>query len=135
MEHIKYLMADFQKCNLHSSRGSALFYYDIRSIQLNAEIWILAWTDIWIDTSTGHFKLWAIFLYECLQHCYWSANSCYFELKDVASTVLWWYIGVTLNFTWFQGLVMRWIQLAHHHWPHWSMHIEQCGMGCVTPPL
>jgi len=38
MEQIKYLMAAFQECNLHSSRGHALLYYDIVSIQSNAEI-------------------------------------------------------------------------------------------------
>ena len=36
MEHMKYLMAAFQKCNLHSWRGIAVFYYDIFSFQLNA---------------------------------------------------------------------------------------------------
>jgi len=38
MEHMKYLMAAFHKCNLPSWRGSAVLYYDIISIQLNAEI-------------------------------------------------------------------------------------------------
>jgi len=38
MEHMKYLMAAFQKYNLHGSRGSFVFYYDIISIQINAEI-------------------------------------------------------------------------------------------------
>ena len=56
MEHMKYLMAAFQKFNLHSCRGIAVLYYDIINIQLNAEIWLLAWTDIWIDTSTENFK-------------------------------------------------------------------------------
>jgi len=46
MEHLKYLMAAFQEYNLHSLRGSAVFYCDVVSIQLNAEILILAWTDI-----------------------------------------------------------------------------------------
>jgi hypothetical protein len=39
-------MAAFQECNLHSLRGIAVFYSDIVSIQLNAEILILAWIDI-----------------------------------------------------------------------------------------
>jgi len=34
-------MAALQKCNLHSLRGIAVFYYDI-SIQLNPGFWILA---------------------------------------------------------------------------------------------
>jgi len=38
MEHMKYLMTAFQECNLHSCTGSAVLYYDIISIQLNAEI-------------------------------------------------------------------------------------------------
>jgi len=38
MEHMKYLMTAFQECNLHSWRGSAVLYYEIISIQLNAEI-------------------------------------------------------------------------------------------------
>jgi len=46
IEHLKYLMAAFQECNLHSLSGSTVFYCDVISIQLNAEILILAWTDI-----------------------------------------------------------------------------------------
>jgi len=38
MDHMKYLMAAFQECYLHSWRGSAVLYYDIVSIQLNVEI-------------------------------------------------------------------------------------------------
>jgi len=56
MEHMKYLVAAFLKCNLHSWRWIAVFYYDIISFQLNAEIWILACTDIRNDTSTGNLK-------------------------------------------------------------------------------
>jgi len=33
-------MAAFQESNLHSWRGSVVLYYNIISIQLNAEIWI-----------------------------------------------------------------------------------------------
>ena len=36
MEHVKYLMAASHKCNLHSWRGIAVFYYAIVSFQLNA---------------------------------------------------------------------------------------------------
>jgi len=53
---MKYLMAGFHKRILYSWRRIAVFYYDIISIQLNGEIWIQAWTDIWIDTNTGNFK-------------------------------------------------------------------------------
>jgi hypothetical protein len=56
MEHMKYLIAASHKLILHSWRGIAVFYYDIISFQLDTEIWILACTDIWIDTSTGNFK-------------------------------------------------------------------------------
>jgi len=38
MDHIKYHMAASQKCSLHSWMGSAVFYFDVISIQLNAEI-------------------------------------------------------------------------------------------------
>ena len=132
MEHMKYLMAAFHKHILPSWRGSAVLYYDIISIQLNAEIWILACTDISIDTSTGNFKHYNMFVYECWRHCYWSANSRYFVLKNVGSSFLWWYTSVI---TWFQGPVIHWILRAHHHWLQLSMHIEQYGVGCVTPPL
>ena len=35
-----------------------------------------------------------MFVYECLQLCYWSVNWRYFAVKDVASWVFWWYIFV-----------------------------------------
>jgi hypothetical protein len=56
MEHIQYCMAAFKECNLHSWIQSAVFYYDVISIQLNPEISILTWTDICIDTTPGNFK-------------------------------------------------------------------------------
>jgi hypothetical protein len=45
-------MAGLQEYNPHSWRQSAVFYYDVMSIELNSEISILAWT----DTSTGNFN-------------------------------------------------------------------------------
>ena len=56
MEHMKFLMTAFQERNLHSWIGSAVLYYDIVSIQLNAQIWIAAWADIWTDTSAENLK-------------------------------------------------------------------------------
>jgi len=44
-----------------------------------------------------------MFVYECLQHCYWSANSCYSVLKGVAISLLWCYTVMTLNLPGFRA--------------------------------
>jgi hypothetical protein len=81
MEHNIYLMAVFQECNVHTWRGSAVFYYDIISIQLNAEMWVLA--------STVIFEL-------VLAQGISSTNTCW--SVNVYSIVTGLYIHITLYF-------------------------------------